>query len=112
MVWRAATGCQVENTASFGPNVVSFLLILGARQWYIVGAYMPPNDGPRMHCVEQALQAVPKGLELILMGELNALLGDPHYERKGYLATTLADRGLVNMTDHFLPRRRYWGAGS
>ena len=27
------------------------------------------------------------------------------------LATALADRGLVKMTDHFLPRRRYRGAG-
>ena len=111
MVWRAATGCQVENTASFGPNVVSFLLILGARQWYIVGAYMPPNDGPRMHCVEQALQAVPKGLELILMGSLNARLGDPRDEREEELVMALVDRGLVNMTDYFLPRIQYWGAG-
>ena len=102
----------MENTAIFVPNVVIFLLTLGVRLWYVVGAYVPPNNSPSVHCVDQALRAAPKGLELILMGELNALLGDPHYERKGYLATTLADRGLVNMTDHFLPRRRYWGAGS
>ena len=101
----------MENTASFGPNVVSFLLILGARQWYIVGAYMPPNDGPRMHCVEQALQAVPKGLELILMGSLNARLGDPRDEREEDLVTALADRVLVNMTDYFLSRIQYWGSG-
>ena len=28
------------------------------------------------------------------------------------MATTLAERGLVNMTDHLFPSRRYRGAGS
>ena len=55
VVWRVAKGWQVENTAIFGPNVVSFLLILGERRWYIVGAYVPPNDVPAMNLVEQAL---------------------------------------------------------
>ena len=31
VVWRAAKGLQVEGTAKFCPNVVSFLLTLGAR---------------------------------------------------------------------------------
>ena len=105
MVWRAAKGWQVENTDSFGPNVVSFLLTLGARRWYIVGAYVPPNNRPSVHRVEQALQAAPAGLELILMGDLNAHLYNPHDKREEDLAMALADRGLVNMTDHFLPRR-------
>ena len=50
------------------------------------------------------------GLELIQMGDLNTPLDDPHDEREEDLATALADLGLVNMTDHFLPRRQYQGA--
>ena len=42
---------QVEGTASFGPNVVSFLLTSGARLWYVLGAYVPPNDMTAVHCV-------------------------------------------------------------
>ena len=67
----------MENTTIFGPNVVSFLLTLGARQRYIVGSYMPPNDRPSVHILEQVLQAALKGLDLILMGDLNVRLGDP-----------------------------------
>ena len=40
---------------------------------------------------------------MILMGDLNARLGDPYDKRKEDLATALVDRVLVNMTDHFIP---------
>ena len=97
---------------SFGPNVVSFLLTLGKRQWYVVWAYVLPNNMPDVHCVDQALQAAPKVLEIILRGDLNAGLGKPYEKCEEDLATALVYRGLVNITDHFLPRQRYRGAGS
>ena len=37
---------------------------------------MPPNNAPGVYCMEQALLVGPKGLETILMGYLNAGLGD------------------------------------
>ena len=98
---------QVEGTARFGPNVLSFLITSGARQWSVVGTYVPPNDVPDVDCVEQALRGAPKGIYMILMGDLNARLGYPPDEREEDLATALVDRGLVNMTDHFMPGRWY-----
>ena len=77
MVWRAANGWQVDNMDSFGHNVTSFLLMLGARQWYVVGAYVSPNNRSSVHRAEQALRAAPTGLELILMVDLNAQLDEP-----------------------------------
>ena len=32
VVWKEAMGWQVEVTVNFGPNIVSLLLTLGARQ--------------------------------------------------------------------------------
>ena len=58
-----------------------------------------------MHHVDQALQAAPTGLELILMGDLNVWLGNPRDEREEDLATGLVDQGMVNMIEHLLPRR-------
>ena len=107
VVWIVATGWQVENTARFVPNVVNFLLTLGARRWYVMRAYVLPNNGPSVNHVDQALQAAPKGLEIILMGDLNAQMENPRDKCEEDLATALADRGLVNMIDNFLPRRRY-----
>ena len=84
----------------------------GARQCYVVGAYVPPNDRPSVRRVEKGLRAAPEELELILVGDLNMRLGNPHDEREEDLVTALSDRGLVIMIDHFLPRRRYQGTGS
>ena len=65
---------------------------------------MPPNVVPGVHRVEQALRAAPMGSDIILMGGLNTRLGDPRDECEVDLTTALADRGLVIMIDHFLPR--------
>ena len=91
VVLRAAKGWQVENTANCGPNLVSLLLTSVARRWYVVGSYVPPNNRPIVNCVEQVLRADPEELELILMGYLNARLGEPHVEREEDLAMALED---------------------
>ena len=78
MVWRATKGWQVESTASLGPNMLSFIRTSGARRWYVIGAYMPPNNSLSMYHMYQTLRAAPKGLEIILMRYLNERLGEPH----------------------------------
>ena len=40
---------------------------------------------------------------MILMGDLNARLGDPSEKREEELAMALVEGGLVNRTDHFMP---------
>ena len=106
-VWRVDTGWQVDGIFNFGPNMASFLLMSGSRIWYIVGAYMPPNNTPAVHCAEQALEASPIGMEVILLGDLNSPLPELRGAREEDLAMALVDSGTVNMTDHFTPRRRY-----
>ena len=55
---------------NFCPNVVSFLLISGARRWYIIGAYMPSNYIPTVHWADQELVLAEK-----LKGIYNIFLG-------------------------------------
>ena len=62
VVWRDATERQVEGTVNFGLIVVSFLLTLGVRQWYVVGVYVLLNNMPARHCEEQALKLAPREL--------------------------------------------------
>ena len=103
MVWREEEGWQVEVTVNFVPNMVSLLLTSGARRWYVVWAYVPPNNGPAVHCVEQALKSAPKGVEVILLGDNNVWMIDPRDEREEDLEMALANCGLVDMTDHLMP---------
>ena len=49
VVQQEEAGCQVKGVENFGPNVVIFLLMLGAWRCYVLGAYMPPNDVPVVH---------------------------------------------------------------
>ena len=81
MVCTEAVGWQVEGKVNFGPNVVSFLLMSGPRQWYVVGAYVTLNNEPVVHCVEQELKAAPKGVEVIILGDLNVRPRNPHKYR-------------------------------
>ena len=57
VVWREDAGWQVEGIINFVPSMVIFLLISRSRKWYVVEAYVPPNNAPAAHCMEQALEA-------------------------------------------------------
>ena len=52
------------------------------------------------------------GVEIILLGKLNASTREPRDAREEKIATVLLDRGLIDVTSHFMLRRRYRGAGS
>ena len=42
--YRPLTPFAVEAVHQFGPNVVSFHMVTGARRWYIICCYLAPND--------------------------------------------------------------------
>ena len=111
VVWRGHAGWQVEEIVSFGRNVASFLLTSGLRRWYIVGAYVPPNETPAIRCIKQVLEEAPKGMEVILLGDPIVRLREPRDAREEELATALADSGMGNVTAYFMPRQRYRGMG-
>ena len=99
----------MEGIVNFGPNMASFFLMLELRRWYVGRAYVPPNDAPAAHSIEQALELAPKLMEVILLGDLNIRLREPRDNREDELPPTLAGNGLGDVTAHFTPRRWYIG---
>ena len=91
MVWREEAVWQVEGVEKFGPNVVSFLLALGARMWYVIRSYVPPKKLTTVYQVEQVFAAKPKGVDISFLEGPNARLGERYNKRKEDLATALAD---------------------
>ena len=59
---------------SFGSTVVSFTVTSGWKRWYVVGAYMSPNNLPAVNQITYALVCgTEEGGELIV-GDFNACL--------------------------------------
>ena len=55
VVCREDVGWQAEGIFNLSPNMASFFLTPGLQRWYVIGAYVPPNDAPVVHLIEQAL---------------------------------------------------------
>ena len=97
---------------SFGPNVVIFIITSGRKLWYVIGAYVPPNDLLTVQCIKQALACGPEGVGKLIVGKLNTCLENPRDQREEQLATVLAIHGLTDQAQHFLPRRKYREEGN
>ena len=67
----------MEAFRQYGPNVMSFELATGARQWYIIGCYLAPDNTLRIERVIAALKDRPKGTALVVVWDLNTALEDP-----------------------------------
>ena len=93
----------------FGPNVLGFQLATGARQWYIVGVYIAPEDTETMERIVEAIRRKPRGAELLVAGNFNVNIAAPEGDRRAEdIATELATAGLEDMARHFLPREKRW----
>ena len=48
LFYRSKPHFVVEAVEKFGPNVLGFQVATGERRWYIVGAYIAPEDEETM----------------------------------------------------------------
>ena len=107
--YRPVPHFAVEVVRKFGPNVIGFQLVTGARRRYIVGFYLATDDTSTIERVVEALGSRPKGAEMLVVGDLNANLAAPEVDRRAEdIVLTIATEGLEDMARHFLPRERRW----
>ena len=106
---RSTPHFVVEAVERFGPNVMGFQVATGERRWYIVGAYVAPEDEVTMETVVAAIGRKPRGAEMMVAGDFNVDITAPEGNRRTEnIATDLAMAGLEDMAQHFMPRRRQW----
>ena len=99
----------MEAVENFGPNVLGFQLATGERRWYIVGAYIAPEDEETMERVVAAIGKKPRGAELMVAGDFNADIATPEGNRRAEnIVTDIVTAGLEDMAQHFMPRSRRW----
>ena len=87
----------VEAVERCGPNVMVWQVVTGEKRWYIVGAYIAPEDEGNMETVVKAIRQRPPGAELMVAGDLNADILAPEGRRAESIATDLATKGLEDM---------------
>ena len=84
--------------------MVSFIVTLRQKCWYVVKAYDPPNDQPAVHWVAQALTCGPAWVGNLLVGNLKACLAQLRDQQEEYLDTVIANHRLPDQARHFTPR--------
>ena len=99
----------VEAIHKFGPNVIGFLLETGEQRCYIIVCYLTSDDTLTIESVVAALKEFPRGVELLMEGDLRINLEDPEGDRREEeIETALMTAGLEDMSAHFLTRRCPW----
>ena len=79
IVWKYKAGYQVEAVTRLRPNVASFKITSAWKRRYTVRTYVPPNDQPGVHQVEQALAHGLEMVEMLQIRDLNDNLVQPWY---------------------------------
>ena len=78
----------------FGPNLLSFEVATGGRQWYIIGCYIAPDNARTIERVVTVLWDQPRGTALLVGGEFNTNLGDTASDRRvAEIAAALTEAG-------------------
>ena len=71
----------------------------------MVGAYLPPSDLlTSFRVMERALNQIPKGCILMVLGDFNVNLDEPRNEQEAEIAATMDSLGLACATKQFRVR--------
>ena len=102
LVWKDGDAYEVEETRTWGPNVLAFQLVTGRHRYYVVGCYIPPSDLSALEDVRRAWSQCPSGARPLLVGDLNINLESPRDERDVEIAEHVDHMNLTDLTRHFL----------
>jgi hypothetical protein len=98
---------QVESQRRHGPNVISFLITTGNRQYPVIGVCIPPNDTTTLAFISEASNRF-AGQPSILMGDINVdFRTNMPSSRDAEIMALLTTLGLEDMSKHFIQRRRF-----
>ncbi len=81
---------------NYSPNIVSFQLVTGDEQFYIVGTYIPPNCMRGVDNLRRAGDACSAGGKLVVLGYLNVNVGFPRDEWEETIVDLLDDFNLID----------------
>jgi hypothetical protein len=96
---------EVEAVKIASPNVLTFQLITGGVQFFVIGAYIPPTDTTGVDALCAAWATCPSTCKPLLLGDLNIDFGSPQTSREEAIADLLDEINLVDMSQKYVQRR-------
>ena len=70
------------------PNLLTFQLITGDKQFFCMGVYIPPTDTMGVEDLWAAWEACPAGCTPLVLGDLNIDFRDPGMNGKSSSSTS------------------------
>ena len=104
LLWRENhPGYKVELARIVTPNLLTFQLVTGNKQFYCMGIYIPPTNTMGVDDLQVAWEACPTGCVPIVLGDLNIDFRDPRNKREELIADLHNDINLVDTSKRYTP---------
>ncbi len=105
LFWKPNKLYEIKEWQVRGPNVITFVVVMGVERYYAVGCYILPNNLTTLTHVEGAWNDCPKRHIPILLGDLNINLVSPQNKQDEMIAEQVLDvMGLVDVSPQFKQR--------
>ncbi len=109
LLWTAEhQDFEVEAVKIVSPNVLTFQLIMGGVQFFVIGAYIPPADTTGVDNLCAAWANLSMTCQPLLLGDLNINFGSLQTSWEEIIADLLNKINLVNMSQKYVQQ---WGKG-
>ncbi len=104
LLWRELEdqGFLVEAMHITSPNILTFQLIMGEDQFFVIGAYIPPADTTGVDALRAAWAKCPPNCKPLLLGDLNFDFRAPRTEREEIIADFTNEINLVNVSRKYV----------
>jgi hypothetical protein len=87
---------EVEAAKIVTPNLLTFLLVMGYKRFYVMGTYIPPNNTTGMDALRKAWASCPANCIPLVLGNLNINFEHPWDAREEQITNLLDEINLVD----------------
>jgi hypothetical protein len=106
LLWTAGhQDFEVKAVKIASPNVLTFQLVTGGLQVFVIGAYIPPADTMGVDDLHAAWATCPLTCKPLLLGDLNIDFGSPRTGQEETIADLLVKINLVDMSQKYVQQR-------
>jgi hypothetical protein len=104
LLWKKKCGeYEVKLAPIVTPNLLTFQLVTGDKQFYCMGVYIPPTDTMGVEDLWAVWEACPVGCTPLVLGDLNINFSDPRNKREELIINLLNDINVVDASRRFVP---------